>query len=241
MSAATKVDVPDAVAAVDELLDGVVGNVPTVAQVDIVQILSETGNRVDSGIGDISAFCQDEIAQTRGNIDDLLHGTIGQAHARGEIEDPQVLKDPFGWQGKECGIINKLAVSETKFAQRLALSQEFRDGLVGDESALVEVNFQDIRAVPSKGEDGIVSELHAVVQFDLGCQQGEESEIGIGMGIGTYSLDIFAALGQLHHALVGDPGAARNVEALQPFAVLAIAKIVDSVIWSSPETSRASR
>ncbi len=120
-----------------------------------------------SDIGDIPAFCEDEIPQTRGNTDDLLHCTVCKAHARGEVEYPQVFKDSLLWERQKSAVVHEVAVSEPQLSQSAAFGQESRDRFVPDVSALVEVDFKNVRAVLRKGNNSLVCKLAAVVEFDL--------------------------------------------------------------------------
>ena len=82
MSAAAEVDVADAVAFMHQLLDGRVSDVTAVTEMDIMQVLSEAGDGVNRVVGNVPTLGEHEVAESRRNIDDLLHSTIGQADAR---------------------------------------------------------------------------------------------------------------------------------------------------------------
>lgn len=56
MRAAAQVDIPDAIAMMDQALHSLVGDMPTVTKMDIVQILTQPRDGEDGGIRDIPAL-----------------------------------------------------------------------------------------------------------------------------------------------------------------------------------------
>ena len=62
MYATAKVNIPNAITAGYQLLDGVVCDVAAVAQVNIMQVLSKPCNGIYCSIGDVSALGKDEVS-----------------------------------------------------------------------------------------------------------------------------------------------------------------------------------
>ena len=69
-----------------------------------------------------------------------------------------MLVGPARRQGEEGAVVDEIAVGEAQLAERLSLGKKRSDRLVPDLSALVQVNFEDIRAVFGKGENGLVGQ-----------------------------------------------------------------------------------
>ncbi len=82
-----QVDISNSVAAVNKPLHGVIGNLHTVTQVKVVQVLSQMGDCVYGGIRYIAALSKNEVAETRRHVYYPLDGTVGDASAGGEVKD----------------------------------------------------------------------------------------------------------------------------------------------------------
>ena len=167
MDATAQVDVADAVAALDETLDGLVGDLAAVAEVHVMQVLAQAGDGKHGGVGDVTALGEHEVAQARGDIDDLLDRSVGEPDARGEVEDAQVFVDAGRRQGQEGGVLDELAAGESQLAQGLAPGQQVGNRLVTNQPALVQVDLEYVWAVLGKGHDGVVGELGAVIELQL--------------------------------------------------------------------------
>lgn len=163
--AAAEVDVPDAVAVVDEALHGLVGEMPAVAKVDIVQILAQPRDGEDGGVRDIPAFGEHEVAEARGNVDDLLDGTVGKAGAGREVQDAEVFVRLVRRQRQEGAVVYEFAVGESQFTERATLGKKSGYRIVLDKPALMKIDLEDVGAMLGKGKDGLVGQLMTVVQF----------------------------------------------------------------------------
>ena len=58
------------------------------------------------------------------------------------------------------------------------MHEESSHWIISDLTALVEVNFEDIRAVLGKGNNGFIFELLAVIKFELGNRQHSSKRDG---------------------------------------------------------------
>jgi len=63
-----------------------------------MQVLAEARYGIYSSIGELAAFGEDEISETRGGADDPLHRGIGDEHTIGQVQDAQVLQRLVGWE-----------------------------------------------------------------------------------------------------------------------------------------------
>lgn len=70
-------------------------------------------------------------------------------------------------QSQKGAVVDELTACQPKLAERLALGDEGSDGLIADLCTLVQVDFEDIRAVLGKCKDGIVLQLGTIVEFEL--------------------------------------------------------------------------
>ena len=62
------------------------------SEVHVVEVLSQRRYGIDSNIGDVTTFCQDEVAEPGRCFDNLLNRKICQASTRGKIQDPEVIE-----------------------------------------------------------------------------------------------------------------------------------------------------
>lgn len=106
MGATAKIDVSDSVAALDQFLDSVVRELHAVAQVHIMQILTKSGNGIDSLVCDIAALGEDQVAQARSSIDDLLDGTIGKSRTTSQVENTEMLVRLVHREREERVVVN---------------------------------------------------------------------------------------------------------------------------------------
>lgn len=113
----------------------------------------------------MTAFCEDEVAQSRSHPNDLFDGIVGDEAAVGEVEDPEGFVCPVWWQPKEGCIRDEIAVSKAHFAEVTEVGEEGDDGGVGDLVTTEEVNFEEMRAVFGERKNGLVRNLVAFVQF----------------------------------------------------------------------------
>jgi hypothetical protein len=165
MGAAAEVDVTDAIARVDEPLDCLVGEMPTMTQMDIVKVLAEPRDGEDGSVRDIPALSEHEVAKSRGNVDDLFDGAVGQARARREIQNAEMFVRLVRRERQEGAVIDEFAVGKPQLAERAAFGEESSYRLVLDEATLVEVDFENVGTMLGKGEDGVVGQLMTVIQF----------------------------------------------------------------------------
>ena len=77
MSTAPEIDVSYPVTLLHETLDGVVGKVVAVTEVDVVKVFLQLSNGEDGGVGYVSTFGQHDIAQAGGDVDNPLNSSIG--------------------------------------------------------------------------------------------------------------------------------------------------------------------
>jgi hypothetical protein len=90
--AATEVDIPDSCTVLHERLDGIIRDMAAVSKMNVVQILTELADGVDSYVSNISAFCQNQISKARSHADDFLDGTICKSGTAGKIQDAEMLE-----------------------------------------------------------------------------------------------------------------------------------------------------
>ena len=121
VTAACKVDVPDAVARFRKRLNRVIGNACTMAEVDVVQVLAELRNGKDCSVGDLSTFCENEVAQSRTRLDDPLYALIAKFVAVRQVEDPQRLECK-GWLRRD-GKIDEGFVVDTRTMRQSHFSE----------------------------------------------------------------------------------------------------------------------
>jgi hypothetical protein len=62
----------------------------TMAQVDIMQILSKFAYGVDGNVGDISALCQNQIPESWGHLDYFLYCMICKPTAACKVQYPKM-------------------------------------------------------------------------------------------------------------------------------------------------------
>jgi hypothetical protein len=165
--AASQINVADPVAAVDQPLNGVICDIAAVTEVHVVKVLSQARDGVDGRVRDVAALGQDQVTKPGGKVDDPLHGTVCEAGAAGQIQDSEVLVDPVGGERQEGRVVDKIAVGEAQLAERLALGEQSRDGLVANVPARVEIDLEDVGALLGKGQDRPVVQLVTVVKFQL--------------------------------------------------------------------------
>ena len=72
-----------------------------------------------------------------------------------------------GRKRKEGRVVDQIATSQAELAKRVAFGKESCDWLVADESALLKVDLEDIRAIFGERDDGLVLKLGAIVEFEL--------------------------------------------------------------------------
>lgn len=68
-----------------------------------------------------------------------------------------------GGQREEGVIVDQITVGESEFAEAIALGEKGGNGAVTNEVALVQIDFEDIRAVLSECEDGVIAKLGTFV------------------------------------------------------------------------------
>jgi hypothetical protein len=90
------------------------------------------------------------------------------------------------------------------------MGQESMHWFVTDKFALVKVDFEDIRAVIRKCQDGRIFELFTFIKFKL--EMISMSQFVLGEE--AHPLDISALLSDLDHGLVRDLGATGDIEPL---------------------------
>lgn len=78
-----------------------------------------------------------------------------------------MLVGPIRGQGKESAVVDEVAVSESEFAEGPSLGKQGCHRVVSDHAALMQVNLEDVGAMFGKGENRLVRQLSAVVQFKL--------------------------------------------------------------------------
>lgn len=76
--AASQVNISDPVACFRKCLDRQVSNAIAVAEMNVMQVLAQFRDGEDSSICDLSAFCQDQIAQARTALDDLFNSSVSK-------------------------------------------------------------------------------------------------------------------------------------------------------------------
>jgi hypothetical protein len=91
MLTASQIDVADSVAAHYQTLDCVIGDVTTMSKVDIMKILAQLGDGIDCGVCDVTALAENKVSETRRNVNDLLHGAIGESGTACQVEYSKVL------------------------------------------------------------------------------------------------------------------------------------------------------
>jgi len=67
-----------------------------------------------------------------------------------------MLVDLVRREGEKGAFVDKLAIGETKLAKRPPVCEQARDRLVGDKLALVQIDFENVRAMLGEGKDRIV-------------------------------------------------------------------------------------
>jgi hypothetical protein len=172
MLTASQIDITDSAAALHQALDRIIRDVAAVAKVYVVKILTQAWDGIDRGVRDVATLGEDEVSKARGHVDDLLHGSVGETHAACQVEDPEVFEDPARWQSQESMVINQVAVSKAKLPKGLALGKEGVDGLIADVATRVQIDLEDVRAVIGEGQNGVIIQLIAVIQFKLGRAGG---------------------------------------------------------------------
>lgn len=115
-----------------------------------------------------------------------------------------------GRQGKEGSVRDQFAVGKSKFSESLAMGQESMHWFVADKFALVEVDFEDVRAVIRKCQDGRIFELFTFIQFKLEMISMNQFVLREK----AHPLDISALLSDLDHRLVRDLDATGDIEPL---------------------------
>lgn len=88
---AGEINVADTSAHPNQLLDTSVGNPRTVAKVDVVEVLAKLRDRRDGTVGDLTAFCQDEVTQAWGGRDDLLDTNVVELSTIRKIQYAEAL------------------------------------------------------------------------------------------------------------------------------------------------------
>ena len=115
-----------------------------------------------------------------------------------------------GRQGKESSVGDQFAVGKSKFSESLAMGQESMHWFVTDKFALVEVDFEDVRAVIRKCQDGRIFELFTFIKFKLEMISMNQFVLREK----AHPLDISALLSDLDHRLVRDLDATGDIEPL---------------------------
>lgn len=115
-----------------------------------------------------------------------------------------------GRQSKEGSVGDQFAVGKSKFSESLAMGQESMHWFVADKFALVEVDFEDIRAVIRKCQNGRILELFTIIKFKLEMISISQFVLGVE----AHPLDISALLSDLDHRLVRDLAATGDIEPL---------------------------
>lgn len=118
-------------------------------------------------VRDVAALGEDNIAQTWSSLNNSFHSSIGYSLTGSQVEDAQVLIRLARRKGQERAVVHELAIRQAELPQRLALDQERRDWCVADQSALLQINFQDVWTVLGEGENSLVGDLGTFIQFEL--------------------------------------------------------------------------
>lgn len=114
---ASKVDVPDSVARLDELYYRRIRDIGAVAQMDVVQILPKSGNGQDRAIGDEPALGEHQIPQARSRIHDSLHGIILDPLTGSKIQYAKTVKRQLWRELQEHRLGHFSAMGQSKLSQ----------------------------------------------------------------------------------------------------------------------------
>ena len=78
---AAQINVANAIAALHQLLDAFIRNIPAVPKMHVVQVFAELGYGMHCDVGYVSALGKNKISQSRSHLNDLFHGGIGKLGA----------------------------------------------------------------------------------------------------------------------------------------------------------------
>lgn len=166
---ARQIDVSDPVAHLHELDHGCIGNLRAVAQVNIMQVLSQPCDCVHRFIRDVLALGEHKIPQPGRCFDDFLHSFIVQLVTSGQVQDTQAVKGQMFGQLQEGVVSDQATMGNSEFSQLSAPCNQRCDGFIGDLPAIMQINLEHRRAMASDGGDGLIGDQGTVVQFQLQC------------------------------------------------------------------------
>jgi hypothetical protein len=108
-----------------------------------------------------------KISKSRRNLDDLLDSAVGDSRGVAQVEDTEMIIRPIGRERKKSGVIDQVATTKAKLTERVAFGEERSNWLVADVPALLEIDFQDVGAIFSKGKNRLVLNLRALIELEL--------------------------------------------------------------------------
>lgn len=83
--AAGQVNIPDPITHFDQMDHSRVRDLGAMAQMDVMQVLPQSGDGIHRSVCNILAFCEDEVAQSWRCFNDLLYRVVVHLVARSQI------------------------------------------------------------------------------------------------------------------------------------------------------------
>jgi hypothetical protein len=86
---------------------------PTMSEMEVMEVLSQLADSIHSKIRQISAFCKHQISQSRSHINDLLNSSVCKASTTCQVEDSEMFVRLVGGQSKEGRVGYQFAVGQS--------------------------------------------------------------------------------------------------------------------------------
>lgn len=90
---ARQIYISDAIARFDQLDHSSIGDVRTMAKMDIMKVLTQFADCLDSPVRHEPTFCKDKVPQARSGINYALHRVIFHVLAGSKVQNAKTIKD----------------------------------------------------------------------------------------------------------------------------------------------------
>jgi hypothetical protein len=91
-TATSEIDIADTIARFGQGLDTDIRDARTMTKMDVMEVLAELRDRKHSSVGDLSAFCQYQIAKSWTRLDNSLDALITELAAVRQVKDAKCIK-----------------------------------------------------------------------------------------------------------------------------------------------------
>jgi hypothetical protein len=78
-----------------------------------MKVLSELADSIHCKICKVSAFCKDQISQSRSNINDLFHSPVCKTSTACKVKNPKVFVEFVRREVEECVVGDQFAVCKS--------------------------------------------------------------------------------------------------------------------------------